>query len=73
MPERNSISGNPIINGVTTHKQYCSIGFAYYYTKAAEVALKALKGSEIAGKRIKFEQSRPGGARRSMMQQLVKN
>lgn len=28
------------------------------------MALKALNGSEIAGKRIKLEHSRPGGARR---------
>ncbi|XP_023736886.1 protein MEI2-like 2 [Lactuca sativa] len=42
----------------------------FYDVRAAEVALKALNGSEIAGKRIKLEHSRPGGARRSMMQQL---
>lgn len=42
----------------------------FYDVRAAEVALKTLNGSEIAGKRIKLEHSRPGGARRSMMQQL---
>lgn len=42
----------------------------FYDVRAADVALKALNGSEIAGKRIKLEHSRPGGARRSMMQQL---
>ncbi|KAL4575561.1 hypothetical protein LXL04_022408 [Taraxacum kok-saghyz] len=42
----------------------------FYDVRAAEVALKALNGSEIAGKRIKLEHSRPGGTRRSMMQQL---
>lgn len=36
----------------------------FYDVRAAEAALKALNGTEIAGKRIKLEPSRPGGARR---------
>lgn len=32
--------------------------------RAAEAALRGLNKSEIAGKRIKLEPSRPGGARR---------
>lgn len=36
----------------------------YYDARAAEAALKSLNRSEIAGKRIKLEPSRPGGARR---------
>jgi hypothetical protein len=32
--------------------------------RAAEAALRALNRSDIAGKRIKLEPSRPGGARR---------
>ncbi|XP_024991645.1 protein MEI2-like 2 [Cynara cardunculus var. scolymus] len=42
----------------------------FYDIRAAEMALKALNGSEIAGKRIKLEHSRPGGTRRSLIQQL---
>ncbi|KAK6157089.1 hypothetical protein DH2020_011337 [Rehmannia glutinosa] len=38
--------------------------------RAAEAALKALNRCDIAGKRIKLEPSRPGGARRSLMLQL---
>lgn len=36
----------------------------YYDIRAAEAALRALNRSDIAGKRIKLEPSRPGGARR---------
>ncbi|KAF8107824.1 hypothetical protein N665_0116s0031 [Sinapis alba] len=42
----------------------------FYDVRAAESALKALNRCEIAGKRIKVEHSRPGGARRSLMLQL---
>ncbi|KAK9132404.1 hypothetical protein Scep_011932 [Stephania cephalantha] len=38
--------------------------------RAAEAALRSLNRSDIAGKRIKLEPSRPGGARRNLMQQL---
>ncbi|KAF2314647.1 hypothetical protein GH714_028227 [Hevea brasiliensis] len=38
--------------------------------RAAEAALKSLNRSDIAGKRIKLEPSRPGGARRNLMLQL---
>ncbi|KAK9059944.1 hypothetical protein SSX86_020648 [Deinandra increscens subsp. villosa] len=37
----------------------------FYDVRAAEMAFKAFNGSEIFGKRIKLEHSRPGGARRS--------
>ena len=36
----------------------------YYDVRDAEAALKALNRSEIGGKCIKLELSRPGGARR---------
>lgn len=36
----------------------------FYDVRAAEAALKSLNKREIAGKRIKLEPSRPGGARR---------
>ncbi|XP_031389669.1 protein MEI2-like 5 isoform X4 [Punica granatum] len=42
----------------------------YYDVRHAEAALKSLNGCDIAGKRIKLEPSRPGGARRSLMFQL---
>ncbi|KAL8468393.1 hypothetical protein ACS0TY_031562 [Phlomoides rotata] len=42
----------------------------FYDIRAAEAALRSLNGSEIAGKRIKIEPSRPGGARRSLLLQL---
>ncbi|XP_059656531.1 protein MEI2-like 4 [Cornus florida] len=38
----------------------------FYDIRAAEAALRALNRSDIAGKRIKLEPSRPGGARRLM-------
>ncbi|THG21671.1 hypothetical protein TEA_000300 [Camellia sinensis var. sinensis] len=38
----------------------------FYDVRAAETALRALNRSDIAGKRIKLEPSRPGGARRLM-------
>ncbi|KAG1368000.1 putative protein MEI2-like 5 [Cocos nucifera] len=42
----------------------------FYDVRAAEVALGSLNKSDIAGKCIKLEPSRPGGARRNLMQQL---
>ncbi|XP_010549432.1 PREDICTED: protein MEI2-like 5 [Tarenaya hassleriana] len=42
----------------------------FYDVRAAEAALKALNRCEIAGKRIKVEPSRPGGARRNLMLQI---
>ncbi|XP_071726540.1 protein MEI2-like 2 isoform X2 [Rutidosis leptorrhynchoides] len=43
----------------------------YYDVRAAEAALRSLNRSDIAGKRIKLEPSRPGGARRNLMLQLT--
>ncbi|KAI3817044.1 hypothetical protein L1987_10831 [Smallanthus sonchifolius] len=53
----------------TPHKRHHKF-VEFYDVRAAEMALKDLNGREIAGKRIKLEHSRPGGARRSLMQQL---
>ncbi|KAK7305018.1 hypothetical protein VNO77_42916 [Canavalia gladiata] len=53
----------------TPHKRHHKF-IEYYDVRAAEAALKALNRSDIAGKRIKLEPSRPGGARRNLMQQL---
>ncbi|KAL6969193.1 hypothetical protein U1Q18_028917 [Sarracenia purpurea var. burkii] len=39
----------------------------FYDIRDAEAALRALNRSDIAGKRIKLEPSRPGGARRCLM------
>ncbi|KAH7276372.1 hypothetical protein KP509_39G004300 [Ceratopteris richardii] len=52
----------------TPHKRHHKF-IEFYDVRAAEAALKALNRSDIAGKRIKLEPSRPGGARRSLMQQ----
>ncbi|CAN6215475.1 unnamed protein product [Urochloa humidicola] len=41
----------------------------FYDVRASEAALRSLNKSEIAGKRIKLEPSRPGGTRRNLMQQ----
>ncbi|KAK3163594.1 hypothetical protein QOZ80_1AG0005730 [Eleusine coracana subsp. coracana] len=41
----------------------------FYDVRASEAALRSLNKSEIAGKRIKLEPSRPGGTRRNMMHQ----
>ncbi|KAL6553524.1 hypothetical protein OROGR_007366 [Orobanche gracilis] len=54
----------------TPHKQHHKF-IEFYDVRAAEAALKALNRIDIAGKRIKLEPSRPGGARRSFMQQLT--
>eukprot|EP00252_Welwitschia_mirabilis_P025394 TRINITY_DN7902_c0_g3_i3.p1 TRINITY_DN7902_c0_g3~~TRINITY_DN7902_c0_g3_i3.p1 ORF type:complete len:649 (-),score=110.25 TRINITY_DN7902_c0_g3_i3:332-2278(-) len=53
----------------TPHKRHHKF-IEFYDVRAAENALRHLNKSDIAGKRIKLEPSRPGGARRSMMQQL---
>ncbi|KAJ7298833.1 hypothetical protein O6H91_18G069500 [Diphasiastrum complanatum] len=53
----------------TPHKRHHKF-IEFYDVRAAEAALWALNRSDIAGKRIKLEPSRPGGARRSLMQQL---
>ncbi|KAK4769042.1 hypothetical protein SAY86_027192 [Trapa natans] len=53
----------------TPHKKHHKF-IEFYDVRAAEAALRALNRSDIAGKRIKVEPSRPGGARRNLMQQL---
>ncbi|KAL6877553.1 hypothetical protein ACP4OV_012768 [Aristida adscensionis] len=42
----------------------------FYDVRAAEDALRSLNRSDIAGKRVKLEPSRPGGARRSFIQHI---
>ncbi|KAH7548508.1 hypothetical protein JRO89_XS14G0144800 [Xanthoceras sorbifolium] len=42
----------------------------FYDIRAAEAAIRALNKSDIAGKRIKLEPSRPGGSRRCLVQQF---
>ncbi|XP_058102899.1 protein MEI2-like 4 isoform X2 [Magnolia sinica] len=53
----------------TPHKRHHKF-IEFYDVRAAEAALHALNRSDIAGKQIKLEPSRPGGARRSLMQQF---
>ncbi|GAV79577.1 RRM_1 domain-containing protein/RRM_2 domain-containing protein [Cephalotus follicularis] len=53
----------------TPHKRHHKF-IEFYDARAAEAALKSLNRSDIAGKRIKLEPSRPGGARRNLMLQL---
>ncbi|KAK8968230.1 Protein MEI2-like 2 [Platanthera guangdongensis] len=53
----------------TPHKRHHKF-IEFYDVRAAEVALRALNKSDFAGKRIKLEPSRPGGARKSLIQQL---
>ncbi|CAI0560817.1 unnamed protein product [Linum tenue] len=53
----------------TPHKRHHKF-IEFYDVRAAEAALKQLNRSDIAGKRIKLEPSRPGGARRNLMLQL---
>ncbi|KAJ6412413.1 hypothetical protein OIU84_005461 [Salix udensis] len=53
----------------TPHKRHHKF-IEFYDVRAAEAALRALNKSDIAGKRIKLEPSRPGGARRNIMQQI---
>ncbi|CAI9782123.1 unnamed protein product [Fraxinus pennsylvanica] len=52
----------------TPHKRHHKF-IEFYDVRCAEAALRSLNRSEIAGKRIKLEPSRPGGARRSLMLQ----
>ncbi|RWW23465.1 hypothetical protein GW17_00012287 [Ensete ventricosum] len=47
----------------TPHKRHHKF-IEFYDVRAAEAALRSLNKSDIAGKRIKLEPSRPGGARR---------
>ncbi|XP_019435216.1 PREDICTED: protein MEI2-like 2 [Lupinus angustifolius] len=54
----------------TPHKRHHKF-IEFYDVRAAEAALKALNRIDIAGKRIKLEPSRPGGARRNLMQQMT--
>ncbi|XP_059316237.1 protein MEI2-like 4 isoform X1 [Lycium ferocissimum] len=42
----------------------------FYDIRAAEAALRALNRSDVAGKQIKVEASRPGGTRRRLSQQF---
>ncbi|KAL6201271.1 hypothetical protein ACLB2K_024985 [Fragaria x ananassa] len=53
----------------TPHKRHHKF-IEYFDIRAAEAALKSLNRSDIAGKRIKLEPSRPGGARKNLMLQL---
>ncbi|MCO5587238.1 hypothetical protein L7F22_041185 [Adiantum nelumboides] len=53
----------------TPHKRHHKF-IEFYDVRSAEAALRALNRCDIAGKRIKLEPSRPGGARRSQMQNL---
>ncbi|KAJ8545360.1 hypothetical protein K7X08_017943 [Anisodus acutangulus] len=52
----------------TPHKRHHKF-IEYYDVRAAEAALRSLNRSDIAGKRIKLEPSRPGGARRNIVLQ----
>lgn len=53
----------------TPHKKHHKF-IEFYDVRGAEAALRALNRSDIAGKRIKLEPSRPGGTRRNLMLQL---
>ncbi|XP_020246052.1 protein MEI2-like 4 isoform X3 [Asparagus officinalis] len=54
----------------TPHKRHHKF-IEFYDLRDADAALRALNRSDIAGKKIKLEPSRPGGVRRcSLMQQL---
>ncbi|XP_074328638.1 protein MEI2-like 5 [Apium graveolens] len=53
----------------TPHKRHHKF-VEYYDVRSSEAALRSLNRSDIAGKRIKLEPSRPGGARRNLMLQL---
>ncbi|CAN1847198.1 Protein MEI2-like 5 [Linum perenne] len=54
----------------TPHKRHHKF-IEYYDVRAAEAALKQLNRSDIAGKRIKLEPSRPGGARRKYTSKML--
>lgn len=56
----------------TPHKRHHKF-IEFYDIRAAEAALRSLNRIDIAGKRIKLEPSRPGGARRNLMQQLTQD
>ncbi|KAL5717326.1 hypothetical protein ACHQM5_010350 [Ranunculus cassubicifolius] len=51
----------------TPHKRHHKF-IEYYDIRAAETALRSLNRTDIAGKRIKLEASRPGGLRRTGQQ-----
>lgn len=53
----------------TPHKRHHKF-IEFYDVRAADSALRALNRSDIAGKRIKLEPSRPGGTRRSVLPML---
>ncbi|KAF9618977.1 hypothetical protein IFM89_002972 [Coptis chinensis] len=53
----------------TPHKRHHKF-IEFYDVRAAETALRSLNRTDIGGKRIKLEPSRPGGARRCMLQQF---
>ncbi|XP_031130518.1 protein MEI2-like 5 [Ipomoea triloba] len=53
----------------TPHKRHHKF-IEFYDVRAAEAALRSLNKSDIAGKRIKLEPSRPGGSRRNFLLQL---
>ncbi|XP_024542769.1 protein MEI2-like 3 isoform X1 [Selaginella moellendorffii] len=53
----------------TPHKKHHKF-IEFYDVRSAEAALRALNRSDIAGKRIKLEPSRPGGVRRSLIPRL---
>ncbi|KAL1829602.1 hypothetical protein DCAR_0208944 [Daucus carota subsp. sativus] len=53
----------------TPHKRHHKF-VEFFDVRASEAALRSLNRSDIAGKRIKLEPSRPGGARRNLMLQL---
>ncbi|KAF3791548.1 MEI2-like 2 protein [Nymphaea thermarum] len=56
----------------TPHKRHHKF-IEFYDVRAAEAALRSLNRSDIAGKKIKLEPSRPGGARRNLMHQLTQD
>lgn len=58
-----SILGHVLQIRETPHRSHHKF-IEFYDVRAAEAALRALNKSDIAGKRIKLEPSRPGGSRR---------
>ncbi|CAI0475172.1 unnamed protein product [Linum tenue] len=54
----------------TPHKRHHKF-IEFYDVRAADAALKQLNRSDIAGKRIKLEPSRPGGARRKYTSKML--
>ena len=53
----------------TPHKRHHKF-IEFFDVRAAEAALRSLNRSDIAGKRIKLEPSRPGGARRKYVHEF---